>query len=151
MSEEVYEAFKRIIENKKKSNVDSIVDECSGFLFISDKGLPLVGYQIAHKFKYAVDKHNSIYKYQLPKITPHICRHTYCSNLVKQKVSVSTIQYLMGHSSCEIALDVYTHLRVDDAKNELKKIEIDKEIRAGRARTGIAEARRELNELSKIG
>lgn len=32
-------------------------------------------------FQHICEKYNSIYKVQMPKITPHVCRHTYCSNL----------------------------------------------------------------------
>jgi integrase len=33
------------------------------------------------------------------------------------------LQYLMGHSSIEITMDVYTHLEYEDAKEEVKRIE----------------------------
>jgi len=126
------------------------VDGYSGFLFMTEKGKTIVGFQVAHRFKYAVQKHNSIYKYQLPKITPHICRHTYCSNLIKKQTSVSTVQYLMGHADCGTTLNCYTHIKMEDARNELEKLEVEEEIRKGRARAGIAEARRELGKAANI-
>lgn len=48
MSEEVYEAFKRVVAEKKKSKVDCIIDGYSGFLFMTEKGKPIVGFQV-HK------------------------------------------------------------------------------------------------------
>ena len=60
-------------------------------------------------FLYAVLHHNRIYKKELPKITPHICRHTYCSNMIKAGVNPKVVQYLMGHSSSEITLNIYTY------------------------------------------
>ena len=30
-------------------------------------------------------------------ITPHVCRHTYCSNMAKARMNPKTLQYLMGH------------------------------------------------------
>ena len=29
------------------------------------------------------DRYNEIYRVQMPNITPHVCRHTYCSNQAK--------------------------------------------------------------------
>lgn len=56
----------------------------------------------------------------------------------------------MRHAECTTALNVYTHLRVEDAKNELEKIEVEEEIRKGRTRAGIAEARRELGRAANM-
>ena len=41
----------------------------------------------------------------MPNITPHVCRHTYCSNMAKAGMNPKTLQYLMGHS--DIILDEY--------------------------------------------
>ena len=46
----------------------------------------------------------------LPKTTPHVCRHTYCSNMAKSGMNPKTLQYLMGHSDIGVTLNTYTHL-----------------------------------------
>ena len=33
-----------------------------------------------------------------------------------------TLQYLMGHSDISITLNVYTHLKFEDAKDEVEKL-----------------------------
>ena len=43
-------------------------------------------------------------------ITPHIFRHTYATMLFYSGVDVKTAQYLMGHSSIAMTMDIYTHL-----------------------------------------
>ena len=58
----------------------------------------------------------------MPAITPHVCRHTYCTNMAKRMISPKTLQYLMGHSSIEVTMNVYTHLGEDDAREEMIKI-----------------------------
>ena len=60
-------------------------------------------------------------KQGLPKITPHVCRHTYCSNMAKSGMNPKTLQYLMGHSDIGVTLNTYTHLGAEDAKEELGK------------------------------
>lgn len=47
-------------------------------------------------------------------ITPHMFRHTYATNLYYAGIDVKTAQYLLGHSSIKMTMDIYTHL--DDNK-----------------------------------
>ncbi len=51
----------------------------------------------------------------MPNITPHVCRHTYCSNQAKAGMNPKTLQYLMGHSDIGVMLNTYTHLALEDA------------------------------------
>ena len=59
----------------------------------------------------------------MPNITPHVCRHTYCSNMAKLGMNPKTLQYLMGHSDIGVTLNTYTHLGLEDAVDELKRVE----------------------------
>lgn len=59
----------------------------------------------------------------MPNITPHVYRHTCCSNMTKLGMNPKILQYLMGHSDIVVTLNVYTHIRVDDAAEELRKLE----------------------------
>lgn len=63
-----------------------------------------------------------IYKVQLPKITPHVCRHTFCSNMARSGMSPKTLQYIMGHSDISVTLNTYTHLTFDDTKAEFDRV-----------------------------
>lgn len=56
-------------------------------------------------------------------ITPHVCRHTYCSNMAKSGMNPKTLQYLMGHSDIGVTLNTYTHLGLEDAEDELRRLE----------------------------
>lgn len=47
-------------------------------------------------------------------ITPHVLRHTYATALYYAKVGIKDAQYLLGHSSIEMTMDVYTHLKRHD-------------------------------------
>lgn len=150
MSDGVYEAFKRVISSRKKQKIEKIIDGVSGFLFINDKGKPMLAYHWEKKFQYSVAKYNKIYKEELPKITPHICRHTYCSKMAKSGIGVKTLQYLMGHADIQTTLNIYTHLKLEDAKNDLerlkKKEELDKEIVV----IDMAEAKQALARVNEL-
>ena len=121
MTEEVYECFKRIVENRKKPKKEPVIDGYKGFLFLDKKDMPEVALHWEKHFEWALAKHNRIYKEQLPKITPHVCRHTYCSNMAKSGMNPKTLQYLMGHADIGVTLNTYTHLGAEDAREELGK------------------------------
>lgn len=150
MSDEVYEAFKRVISGRKKPKVEIMIDGYAGFLFLDDRGKPMLAYQWEKKFQYAVAKYNKIYKVELPKITPHVCRHTYCSNMAKSGISVKTLQYLMGHSDIATTLNVYTHLKLEDAQDELEKLKMKEQIKKEMALLDIEEAKKELRKVSGV-
>ncbi len=122
MTDEVYECFKHIVANRKKPKIEPMIDGYSGFLFLDKKDMPEVALHWEKHFEWALAKHNRIYKEQLPKITLHVCRHTYCSNMAKSGMNPKTLQYLMGHSDIGVTLNTYTHLGLDDAREEMERI-----------------------------
>ena len=73
-------------------------------------------------FQHIISKYNNIYKEELPKVTPHVCRHTYCSNMAKSGMNPKVLQYLMGHADISVTMNTYTHLGFDDAKDEIERI-----------------------------
>ena len=60
--------------------------------------------------------------FQMPKITPHVCRHTFCSNMAKSGMNPKTLQYIMGHSDISVTLNTYTHVDFEDAQSELQRV-----------------------------
>ncbi len=68
------------------------------------------------------EKYNKIYRIQMPKVTPHVCRHTFCSNMAKSGMNPKTLQDIMGHSDISVTLNVYTHVQFDDAQAELLRV-----------------------------
>ena len=122
MADDVYECFKRIISNRKKPKVEPMIDGKSGFLFLDKNDMPMVALHWEKYFQHICQKYNSIYKVQMPKVTPHVCRHTFCSNMAKSGMNPKTLQYLMGHSDIGVTLNTYTHIGYEDAKEELKRV-----------------------------
>lgn len=130
MSDDVYECFERILKNRKPPKTEPMIDGYSGFLWFDKDGKPMVAMHWEKYFQHAVDKYNRIYKIQLPKITPHVCRHTYCSNMAKSGMNPKVLQYLMGHSDISVTLNTYTHLKLDDAREEMETLKAaEKEVR----------------------
>lgn len=122
MKPEVKEAFQRILANRKNPKVEPMVDGYSGFLYLDKNGRPMVALHWEKYFQHIREKYNKIYRIQMPKVTPHVCRHTFCSNMAKSGMNPKTLQYIMGHSDISVTLNTYTHLNYDDAEEEMQKV-----------------------------
>ena len=49
------------------------------------------------------------------------CRQ--CSNMARAGMNPKTLQYLMGHSDIGVTMNTYTHLGLEDAQNEMVRLE----------------------------
>lgn len=56
----------------------------------------------------------------LPRAHPHLLRHTFCTNLIRQGVSLPVVQKLMGHADIEVTM-LYVHSSIDDVAKEYHK------------------------------
>ena len=124
MENDVFECFQRILANRKPPEVEPVIDGYSGFLYFDKDERPMVAMHWEKYFQHIVEKHNKIYKDELPKITPHVCRHTYCTNKAMNGMSPKTLQYLMGHSEIGVTMNTYTHLGLENAWDELQRMEL---------------------------
>ena len=84
--------------------------------------MPKVALHWEKYLEHIVEKYNKIYRIQMPKVTPHVCRHTFCSNMAKSGMNPKTLQYIMGHSDISVTLNVYAHVNFDDAKAEVLRV-----------------------------
>lgn len=121
MIKDVEVAFQEVMKARPKIKEQVIWDEghtesATGFLWIDKDGHYEVSQHWSNHLRWATAKFNRIYKDEIPQVTPHICRHTFCSNLASAGMSPKTLQVIMGHSSVEVTLNVYTHLEVGDIK-----------------------------------
>lgn len=122
MSSEVMSCFRRVIANRQRPLREPIIDGYTGFLFLDKNEMPMVALHWEHHFKHILEKYNSIYKVQLPKITPHVCRHTFCSNMAKSGMNPKTLQYIMGHADISVTMNTYAHIKFEDAKVEFDRV-----------------------------
>ncbi len=121
MTKEVAECFRRIIKSRKKPETEPVIDGYAGFLFLDKDGHPMVAMHWEKYFQHICEKYNKIYKVQMPKVTPHVCRHTFCSRMAAARMNPKTLQYIMGHSDIGVTLNTYTHLGFEEASREMKE------------------------------
>lgn len=155
MSDEVYDTFKRIVANRPKVKVEPYVDGYYGFLFLNvnhnTKGIrPCVAMDWEHYFKRILNKYNSIYKVQMPLVTPHICRHTYCTRMITE-VSPKTLQYLMGHASIETTMDIYADYGYEDVLTDFDEAEAIKALKQATRDNNRVTEKRQILRPAKQG
>ena len=123
MTEEVYQSLSNILDRRKRVKIETVVDGYSGFLLLDKDGKPKVALHIEHEMLWARKKYQKLYPDKpLPNITPHVFRHTFCTNMANAGMDIKTLQYVMGHSGVGVTLNVYTHASYDRAAEQMAKI-----------------------------
>ena len=121
MTEKVYQAFKRVLKNRKKPE-PIIIDGYSNFLFLNRDGFPKVASNYESMVKGLAKKYNKNHEDVLPKVTPHIFRHTFCTNMANKGMNPNTLQYIMGHANITMTLGYYAHGSSASAKAEMDRL-----------------------------
>lgn len=122
MSDEVYRSFYNILANRKKQKKEIMIDGYAGFVLLDKDGNPKVAMHIQKVVKRLWEKYNEENVIPLPRITPHVFRHTFCTNMANAGMDLKSLQYLMGHSDVSVTLNVYTHNSYEKAEESMAKI-----------------------------
>ena len=86
---------KQVINRRKSRTGSSITVRFRSFYHgIPCRGMSLVAVHWEYRFNHMVHRYNEIFREQMPNITPHVCRHTYCSIQAKAGMYPKTLQYL---------------------------------------------------------
>jgi integrase len=100
-----------------------MVDGYADFLLLDRNGKPKVNLHIENTTLRTTQKYQKLHPDKpLPRITPHVFRHTFCTNMANAGMDIKTLQYVMGHSDVSITLNVYTHANFDRAEEQMAKI-----------------------------
>lgn len=123
MTEEVYQGLKNILAHRKQLKTEMIVDGYSGFIMLDKNGNPKVALHIENEMRWAMKKYKKLHPDSpLPHITPHVFRHTFCTNYANDGMDIKNLQYLMGHSDAGVTLNVYTHASYAHAAEQMAEI-----------------------------
>ena len=120
MTEQVCQAFQNVVQRRKQPKVELLIDGHTGFLFLDKDGKPKVAMHLEHVMKRIVDRYNDTHEDKLPSITPHVLRHTFCTEMANSGIDLKSLQYLMGHSDVGVTLNVYTHASYERAESAMR-------------------------------
>lgn len=129
LSDDLVRLFKMQKQYQKDMRIrqDIKIDGYSQFVFTSKLGNPFTHEGFVATMKRIVKHANEWEKeraekedrepVELPaKLTPHIFRHTFATHLVLNEVPYEIAKVIMGHSSVKTTIDIYSHIRNDNAK-----------------------------------
>lgn len=123
MTDEVFQSLQNILAHRKKLKQEVMIDGHSGFLLLDKKDMPKVALHIENEVRWAMKKYAKQHPEEpLPHITPHVFRHTFCTNMANAGMDIKSLQYVMGHSDAGITLNVYTHASYDRAAEQMNKL-----------------------------
>ena len=122
MTVEVEATFARIIKNRERVKREPVIDGCMGFLFLDKNGMPKLALHWEKVMQRIQKKYTNVCLRPLPKVTPHVCRHTFCTNMVRKGMNPKALQYIMGHAEVGVTLNIYTHIKYEDAEQEMRRI-----------------------------
>ena len=122
MTDTVRAALRRVVKARASTKVEALVDGCSGFLFLDKSGMPKVAMHLENYMRGVQGKFEKAYSKPVPRITPHVLRHTFCTNVQQAGLDVKSLQYLMGHSNASVTLDVYTHSSFESVERAFEQI-----------------------------
>lgn len=121
MAEHTYQAFKRLLKNRGNM-IPFRVANHSNFLFNNQAGFPKIACNYGGMLRGLVKKYNKTHDEQLPHITPHTFRHTFCTNMANKGMNPNTLQYIMGHSNITMTLNYYAHGSYASAKAKMDRL-----------------------------
>ena len=58
------------------------------------------------------------------RITPHTLRHTFATRAFESGIPPKVVQQILGHSSLEMTMDLYTHVTEDVQSREIQKLAV---------------------------
>lgn len=121
LSDVAYDAFRNVIANRGTPKVEMMVDGCSGFIFLDKNQNPKVAMHLENHMKSLFKKYKRLFGDALPSVTPHVLRHTFCTNLQQAGLDPKSLQYVMGHSDPTITMSLYTHSDYDFVEGAFRK------------------------------
>lgn len=136
LSQKVYQAFARqreinfMLGRRSTEEIDGYTD----FIFLAKRGRPLMPNALNNVIYNMIDAYNKHESDRaekehckaelLPKISAHNMRHTACTNMARAGMNVKVMQYIMGHASSDVTMDVYSHIAgLSDVRDEVTRYE----------------------------
>lgn len=120
------EPVRKALMDEIKGRIDVqqiLIDGYSDFVFLNQKSLPMYAHCYSNAFSSLIKKYNKYHKgNELPLITPHTLRHTFCTNMANKKMTPNTLQYVMGHKNITMTLGYYAHGTAQSAMAEMLSI-----------------------------
>ena len=127
-------------KHKQKQNKEKVslgknwqpVEGGEDLVFTTKNGKPVRGLNVAETLNNYVKSINKKEEINAAKegrepvyferITPHTLRHTFATRAFESGIPPKVVQQILGHSSLEMTMDLYTHVTEDVQSREIQKL-----------------------------
>jgi integrase len=135
MTNELFEQLKKQREYQLILGVDHSyqVDGYKNFVFTTKGGKPMqpncVNRFLANIVKTYNDEEKEKAKkehrkpIELPSISAHTLRHTGCTRMAESGMDIKALQYIMGHATLSMTMDIYNHIDTTRVISEMQKVD----------------------------
>lgn len=124
-----YQSLKNLVDRSQKSNIINMVSGFHGFISLKPNGKVFMHVDVDNMFSRLKKAYNKARPdCQIKDLTPHILRHTFCTNMVNAGIDVKSLQYLMGHSTVNITLNIYAHSSYERAAAQMIALSLPKKV-----------------------
>ena len=110
------------------------VEDGEDLVFTTKTGGPVRGLNVSETLNNYVKKINKREEIQaarenrepvvFERITPHTLRHTFATRAFESGIPPKVVQQILGHSSLEMTMDLYTHVTEDVQSKEIQKLAV---------------------------
>ena len=110
------------------------IEDGEDLVFTTKNGKPVRGLNVAETLNHYVEqinrKEETAAKAEgrepvaFERITPHTLRHTFATRAFESGIPPKVVQQILGHSSLEMTMDLYTHVTEDVQAREIQKLSL---------------------------
>lgn len=97
------------------------VEKLGRYLFCNENGEPLTESRVQGEINRII-KRIIADGYDFPYITPHVFRHTFATRAIEAGMQPQVLKTILGHSSLNMTMDLYSHVLPDTKAEEMEKI-----------------------------
>ena len=109
-----------MVERSRKTGIEQYVDGYTGFIVRSKEGHVRCASDFARRIRRALQAYRKAHPDEPPfDVSPHVFRHTFCTNMLQAGMRIKELQYLMGHSDAGTTLNVYSHTSYEKAEKQM--------------------------------
>lgn len=125
LSDHACRAFESVLAKRDRLKAEPMLDGYVGFLFLTRNGTLKAPSDYSSGFDGVEERYNKQHPDSPIRITPHVLRHTFCTNMIYEGMDIKSLQYVMGHANANMIMQVYAHIdkerSIETMRNVLAK------------------------------
>lgn len=124
ITDKAYECLLRLLQRRTKKQAEKNIGGQKNFICFDKHDMPRYGCQWAKIFDNIWKRYQQSHDTPRVKVTPHICRHTYATDMAIKGMNPIILKEILGHDDISTTFSIYTHIKESDSVAEFQKLEL---------------------------